>query len=116
MRNLILATLLFATGLTSNLEAADLSTCPTRDQIHSSPYTDPDLPPPHGEGFKYTTDKKDNHYWSGQAASTEDDFLDKKYELVAQSISADGNTCEYGGKTITEGDVTSRPYLKLHKK
>ena len=50
---------------------------------------------------------------------TEDDYLDKKYNLKAESY--DGSICSYGGTTVVEEKeeegkkvkITAVPYLKL---
>jgi hypothetical protein len=107
----ILAGVLLTMGLIGNAHAADIGSCPEVSDIKSSPYTDPDLPPPHGEGFQYTAPGG----WTGQVSSTADDFLDPKYELKAEKISDNGKVCDYGGKDVVIGNEKSTPYLRLKK-
>lgn len=97
-----------------NRAAADIHQCPAVANIRSTPYTDPDLPAPYGEGFKYvaTTPGKT---WTGQTAATNDDFLDPEYELKAEEIHERNNKtfCDYGGKRLIKEGAVSDPYLRL---
>lgn len=118
MRKAFFPTLFLAMGLMANAQAADIGACPKVSEIKSEPYTDANLPAGHNEGFKYQA-SQGGHKWTGETMSTADDFLSAEYQLKASAISADGNTCEYGGKTVVKklgGDeTTSTPYLKLKK-
>jgi len=95
---------------------ADIGQCPATRNIQSTPYTDPDLPPPYGEGYQYsaTTDGKT---WSGQTAATKDDYLAPEYELHAQTISErQGKVfCDYGGKRLIKDGEVADPYLRLSR-
>ncbi|MDT3312737.1 hypothetical protein QZR14_15365 [Pseudomonas sp. rhizo66] len=113
-----IAMALFVIGAaTTNVYAAGVESCPPVNTIKSSAYTDTSVGEPHNTGFKYTA-SFNGKTWTGVTLSTNDDFLDKKYQLKAESF--DGSICSYGGKTIIEkvdnnpaNDKHSTPYLKL---
>ncbi|AZE63750.1 MULTISPECIES: hypothetical protein [Pseudomonas] len=94
--------------------ATDIGQCPARRDIQSKPYTDPDLPPPYGEGYQYTANTNDKK-WTGQTAGTDDDYLDPKYELKAEAVNVrDGKVhCDYGGKRLIENGEVADPNLRL---
>ena len=106
--------LMTAWMLTTNVYAADKNDCPPISAIQSTPYTDPDLQPPHGEGYKYTA-TFNGKTWTGQTASTKDDYLEPKYELKAEEIEEVNGAlrCSYGGKTLDENGETAVPNLRL---
>lgn len=58
----------------SSGQAIDIGQCPAVSDIHSKPYTDPDLPPPYGEGYEYSAHTR-GRTWKGQTAGTDDDYL-----------------------------------------
>lgn len=95
-------------------QARDTGQCPATRDILSEPYTDPDIPSPFGDGFKYTV-TANGKTWVGQTAGTDDDYLDKKYELQPEQIyERDARVyCDYGGTTVNENGMTSTPYLRL---
>lgn len=92
----------------------DPGQCPAAGQIKSKPYTDPDLPPPYGEGYQYSASTHGKH-WTGQTAATDDDYLAPEYALEAQSVSERNGKlyCDYGGKRLIKDGVVAAPYLRL---
>lgn len=94
--------------------AIDTSQCPAPRDIQSKPYTDPDLPPPYGEGYQYTA-TTNGKTWTGQTAATNDDYLAPEYELKAEEINKrDGKVhCDYGGKRLIKNGEVADPYLRL---
>ncbi|PIB47775.1 hypothetical protein AOA57_16065 [Pseudomonas sp. 2588-5] len=99
----------------SSGQAIDIGQCPAVSDIQSKPYTDPDLPPPYGEGYKYSAHTR-GRTWKGQTAGTDDDYLAPRYALKAETITqTEGRLrCDYGGKTVVEEGVTATPYLRLN--
>ena len=69
-----LFSLVTAYNLPARNAAVDTGQCPAVSDIHSKPYTDPDLPPPYGEGYQYSAQTQ-GKTWTGQTAGTNDDFL-----------------------------------------
>ena len=116
MRNTIGMAFLIMGTLTGNAYAAGTEVCPKVGDIKAAPYksSDPQLPAPFNEGFAYTANAG-GKAWTGVSMGTEDDFLDKKYDLKAKTVvEQDGKViCSYGGTKITEQGVTLDPYLKL---
>jgi hypothetical protein len=98
----------------SRPEATGLDQCPAVGDIQSKPYTDPDLPPPYGEGYQYTATAK-GKTWTGQTAATKDDYLGPEYELKAEEINErDGKFhCDYGGQRLIKNGEVADPYLRL---
>ena len=99
-------------ALMGNVYAADINDCPKVSEIKASPYisSDKNIPAPYNEGFKYIA-TVNGQTWTGVTMATKDSYLDKKYELKAESY--DGSICSYGGKTLVENGETAVPYLKL---
>ncbi|KAF2409471.1 hypothetical protein SAMN04490179_1238 [Pseudomonas antarctica] len=95
-------------------QTTDTGQCPAIPDIQSKPYTDPDLPPPYGEGYQYTA-TANGKAWTGQTAGTNDDYLDPEYALTAEAINEqDGKVqCDYGGKRLIKNGVVADPYLRL---
>ena len=58
----------------SRPQATGIDQCPTPRDIQSTPYTDPDVPAPYGEGYQYTA-TANGKAWTGQTAATKDDYL-----------------------------------------
>lgn len=102
------------TSLYPRTQAVDIDQCPAPRDIQSKPYTDPDLPPPYGEGYQYTANAN-NKTWTGQTAATRDDYLGPEYELKAEEINEqNGNLhCDYGGKRLIKNGALAAPYLRL---
>lgn len=111
MRNTIGMAFLIMGALTGNAYADNTKVCPKVSDIKSSSFTsdDKNIPAPFNEGYKYTA-TANGKTWTGVTMATNDDYLDKKYNLKAESY--DGSICSYGG-TKVEGDKTAVPYLKL---
>ena len=99
-------------ALTGNAYAAGTEICPTVSEIKSSPYTsdDKNIPAPFNEGYKYIATAH-GKTWTGVTMATNDDYLDKKYNLKAESF--DGSICSYGGTKVVENGEVGVPYLKL---
>ncbi|WP_256661560.1 hypothetical protein [Pseudomonas sp. F01002] len=116
MLNNIAVGMLVMGALMGNAYAADTDVCPKAIDIKAAPYksSDPQLPAPFNEGFAYTANAG-GKAWTGVSMGTEDDFLDKKYDLKAKTVvEQDGKViCSYGGTKIIEQGVTLDPYLKL---
>ncbi|NVZ21936.1 hypothetical protein [Pseudomonas costantinii] len=95
-------------------QAVDIGQCPAPRDIQSKAYTDPDLPPPYGEGYQYTA-SANGKTWTGQTAATSDDYLAPEYELKAEEINErDGKVhCDYGGKRLIKNGEVADPYLRL---
>ena len=95
-------------------QAVDIGQCPATRDIQSTPYTDPDLPPPYGEGYHYTATANDKT-WTGQTAATSDDYLSPEYALTAQEINEQNGKihCDYGGKRLIKNGEVADPYLRL---
>ena len=96
--------------------AADIGQCPATADINSTPYTDPDLPAPYGEGYQYTA-SANGKSWTGQTVGTNDDFLDPEYALKPEAINErEGKVhCDYGGKRLIKNGEVADPYLRLTK-
>lgn len=109
-----LFSLVTAYNLPARNAAVDTGQCPAVSDIHSKPYTDPDLPPPYGEGYQYSAQTQ-GKTWTGQTAGTNDDFLDPEYALQAEAINVrDGKMhCDYGGKRLIKNGEVADPYLRL---
>jgi hypothetical protein len=117
MRNTITLAALAALLMVGSAHAA-LSDCPAIADIKAEKFTssDPQLPAPYNEGFKYQASTASGKQWQGVALATTDSFLEEKYALKAEAVDEkDGKTvCSYGGKTFTDKDGTkSIPYLKM---
>ncbi|MBW1245761.1 hypothetical protein I7860_03630 [Pseudomonas tolaasii] len=95
-------------------QAIDIGQCPAPRDIHSTPYTDPDLPPPYGEGYQYTA-TANGKTWTGQTAATSDDYLAPEYELKPEEINEQNGKvhCDYGGKRLIKNGEVADPYLRL---
>ncbi|MGY2402765.1 hypothetical protein [Pseudomonas sp. SDO5271_S396] len=95
-------------------QASDIGQCPAPRDIHSTPYTDPDLPPPYGEGYQYTA-TANGKTWTGQTAATSDDYLTPEHELKAEAVNVrEGKVhCDYGGKRQIKNGEVADPYLRL---
>lgn len=98
--------------LMGNVYAAGIEICPKVSEIKSSAYTsdDKNIPAPFNEGYKYTA-TANGKTWTGVTMATNDDYLDNKYNLKAESY--DGSICSYGGTKVVENGETAVPYLKL---
>ena len=96
--------------------SSDTGQCPATRDIRSQPYTDPDIPSPFGDGFTYSV-TANGKTGVGQTAGTDDDYLDKKYELRPERIyEKDGRIyCDYGGTTVTENGNRATPNLRLSR-
>lgn len=92
----------------------NINQCPATQDIKSAPYTDPDLPPPYGDGYQYTATANGNT-WKGQTAGTNDDYLAPEYELKAEAINERKGKihCDYGGKRLIKNGEVADPYLRL---
>lgn len=117
MRNTIAWTALAALLTVGNAYAA-LSDCPAVADIKAETFTssDPQLPTPYNEGFKYQASTASGKQWQGVTLATTDSFLEEKYALKAEAVDEkDGKTvCSYGVKTFTDKEGTkSIPYLKM---
>ncbi|MHC8341450.1 hypothetical protein [Pseudomonas sp. HLT2-19-2] len=112
MRNAIGMAFLIMGALTGNAYAAGTEGCPKVSEIKSSAFTsdDKNIPAPFNEGYKYTA-TANGKTWTGVTMATNDDYLDKKYNLKAESY--DGSICSYGGTKVVENGETAVPYLKL---
>ncbi len=98
----------------SRPQATGIDQCPTPRDIQSTPYTDPDVPAPYGEGYQYTA-TANGKAWTGQTAATKDDYLAPEYELKAETINErnDKIHCDYGGKRLIKNGEVADPYLRL---
>ncbi|MHC8347437.1 hypothetical protein [Pseudomonas sp. RT6P73] len=112
MRNIIGMAFLAFGVMTGNAYAAGTDTCPKVSEIKSSAFKsdDENIPDAFREGYKYIANV-DGKTWTGVTIATNDDYLDKKYNLKAESF--DGSICSYGGTKVVENGVTAVPYLKL---
>jgi exonuclease III len=112
MRNVIGIAFLAFGVMTGNVYAAGTDVCPKVSEIKSSAYTsdDKNIPAPFNEGYKYTS-TANGKTWTGVTMATKDNYLDKKYNLKAESF--DGSICSYGGTKVVENGETAVPYLKL---
>ncbi|WP_235594013.1 hypothetical protein [Pseudomonas palleroniana] len=88
--------------------------CPATKTIHSTAYTDPDLPPPYGEGYQYTA-TANGRAWTGQTAGTDDDYLAAEYALRPEAIHQRNGKllCDYGGNRVVKNGEVADPYLRL---
>lgn len=98
----------------SAFQATGVDQCPVTRDIHSKPYTDPDLPAPYGEGYQYTA-MANGKAWTGQTAATKDDYLAPEYALKAEAINERSGKlyCDYGGKRLIKNGEVGTPYLRL---
>ncbi|WP_246355509.1 hypothetical protein [Pseudomonas reactans] len=98
----------------SRPQATGIDQCPAPRDIQSTPYTDPDVPTPYGEGYQYTA-TANGKAWTGQTAATKDDYLAPEYELKAEEINERNGKihCDYGGKRQVKNGEVSDPYLRL---
>lgn len=112
MHTQLIAAVLATMALMGNVYAEeDLSICPKVSEITSEG---------NGKegnlaGFTYTAKGVDGKEWTGETMATDDDFLDAKYALKAESVETQGAKviCSYGGTAVTEGEFVSKPYLKI---
>ncbi|WP_256657148.1 MULTISPECIES: hypothetical protein [unclassified Pseudomonas] len=88
--------------------------CPATQDIQSTPYTDPDLPPPYGDGYQYTA-TANGKTWTGQTAATHDDYLAPEYALKPEAIHERNGKllCDYGGNRVVKNGEVANPYLRL---
>jgi hypothetical protein len=112
MRNTITLAALAALLMAGSAHAA-LSDCPAVADIKAQDFTDPKLPAPYNKGFKYVAPTASGKQWRGETMATTDTFLEEKYELKAETVNDTNTVCTYGGKTVTDKDIKSIPYLKM---
>lgn len=88
--------------------------CPATRDIQSEAYSDPDLPAPYGEGYRYTA-TANGKTWTGQTAATNDDYLAPEYALKAEDINERNGKiyCDYGGRRLIKNGEVANPYLRL---
>lgn len=105
--------MLAACVLAGGAHAADIKDCPAPSTIKSEAFQET-IQGNSVDGFKYTAESGGKK-WTGQTGNTKHDYLERKYELEAETINVVNGKlrCDYGGKTLIENGETAVPYLRL---